>query len=113
MHEMSLCESIMQIIEQQAEREMFSRVTRVRLEIGRLACVESQAMQFSFEVVTRGTLAEGARLEIVWLPGHAWCMTCAMMIEVDRRFDTCRICGGQPVPSQGGDELRVKDLEVE
>ncbi len=113
MHEMSLCESIMQIIEQQAQREIFSRVTRVRLEIGKLACVESQAMQFSFEVVTRGTVAEGARLEIIWLPGQAWCLTCSQVIEVGRHFDTCPVCGGQPLPPQGGDELRVKDLEVE
>ena len=64
MHEMSLCESVLRIIESEAPVQGFSRVTRVCLEIGHLAGVEVEAMRFGFDVVTAGSLAAGARLDI-------------------------------------------------
>ena len=63
MHEMSLTESIVELIEE-GRKQGFSRVRVVRLEIGALAQVEPEAMRFCFDAVTRGTLAEGARLDI-------------------------------------------------
>jgi len=65
MHEMSLAEGVLQVIEDAAQRDRFSKVTAVWLEIGQLAGVEPQAMAFCFDAVTRGSVAEGARLEIV------------------------------------------------
>ena len=53
MHEMSLCEGILQVLEDQAEVQQFSRVKAVWLEIGALAGVEPSAMTFSFDVVCR------------------------------------------------------------
>ena len=70
MHEMSLCESIMQIIEDEAQRQGFERVIRVRLEIGRLSGVEIEAMRFGFDAVTRDSLADGAELEIIEAAGY-------------------------------------------
>jgi hydrogenase nickel incorporation protein HypA/HybF len=113
MHEMSLCESVLQIMEAQARSQGFSRVHRVRLEIGALAGVELEAMRFGFEVVTRGTLADGAVLEIIELPGRAWCLECSRQVAVDRRYDPCPGCGGYSLRVTGGDELRIKDLEVD
>jgi hydrogenase nickel insertion protein HypA len=94
MHEMSLCESILQICEDEARRQGFKRVTRVRLEIGRLSGAEPEAMRFSFDAVTRGSLAEGAVLEIIDMPGTVvqWTETvfneaavCFAMMELDMR----------------------------
>lgn len=113
MHELSLCESMMHVLEEQARSEAFSRVTLVRLEIGALSCIEPEAMRFSFDVVTRGTLAEGARLEIIPTLGKAWCMTCAQAVSVGQRFDACPRCGDELLPPTGGDELRIKELEVD
>ncbi|MBF0257172.1 MAG: hydrogenase maturation nickel metallochaperone HypA [Gammaproteobacteria bacterium] len=113
MHELSLCESILQVIETEAQRQGFGRVMRVRLEIGRLSGVEPEAMRFGFDAVSRGTLAEGAGLEIIDLPGRGWCMACARELEVQQRFDPCPHCGGYQVQVSGGDEMRIKDLEVE
>lgn len=113
MHEMSLCESILQIVEEQAEAQSFKRVRRVRLEIGALAGIENEAMHFGFDVVTRGTVAHEAVLEILDLPGRAWCMECAREVQVSERYDACPECGGYQLQVTGGDEMRIKDLEVE
>ena len=113
MHEMSLCEGILQILEEQARSQDFRQVKTVCLEIGALAGVEAEAMRFSFEVVSRGTLADGARLEIRELPGEAWCMQCAAPVAVARRYDSCPRCGGHQLQVTGGEEMRIKELEVD
>ena len=113
MHEMSLCESIMQIIEDEAQRQGFGRVIRVRLEIGRLSGVEIEAMRFGFDAVTRDSLADGAALEIIELPGTAWCLPCGCEVEVRQRFDACPQCGSYQLQVVSGDQMQIKDLEVE
>jgi hydrogenase nickel incorporation protein HypA/HybF len=88
-------------------------VHRVRLEVGALAGVELEAMRFGFEVVSRDTLADGAVLEIIELPGQAWCLGCSSPVAVERRYDPCPKCGSHQLQVSSGDELRIKDLEVD
>lgn len=113
MHEMSLCEGILQVLEDQARAKDYRRVKTVWLEIGALAGVEPGAMHFSFDVVCRGTLADGCRLEIIELPATAWCLACARTVEVAERFAACPECGGYQLQLTGGDEMRIRELEVE
>lgn len=113
MHEMSLCESILQIIEQQAEPQQYRKVTAVWLEIGALSGVEIEAMRFSFDVVMQGTLADRARLEIISVPGQAWCLQCHENVVVQQRYDACPVCGGYQLQVNGGDQMRIKELEVQ
>ena len=112
MHEMSLTESVVDILREEATRQGFSRVRTVWLEIGVLSGVEPEAMEFCFDVVTRGTLAEGAQLEIVRMPGRGWCPNCEKTVALAERFGTCPECGGYRVRMTGGDEMRVRELEV-
>lgn len=113
MHEMSLCESIVQIIEEQAAIQSYTRVKTVRLEIGPFACVEPEALRFSFEVVSRNTLANGAVLDIITTPGSAWCSRCRRGVSIGQIYDPCPDCGSLSLEIKGGDEMRVKELEVE
>ena len=68
---MSLAEGMLQIIEDHAAKAGFARVKTVWLEIGALSGVETEAMRFCFDAVTRGSVADGAALEIVVVPGTA------------------------------------------
>ncbi|WP_176692101.1 hydrogenase/urease maturation nickel metallochaperone HypA, partial [Enterobacter hormaechei] len=54
MHELSLCQSAVEIVQQQAEQHGVKRVTGVWLEIGALSCVEESAVRFSFDIVCQG-----------------------------------------------------------
>ena len=112
MHEMSLAEGVLQVIEDAAQRDHFSKVTTVWLEIGQLSGVEPQAMAFCFDAVTRGSVAEGARLEIVATPGVGWCMAGAKSVPMNEVFGECPDCGGYQLQVTGGTEMRVKELEV-
>ncbi len=110
MHEMSIAESVLGIVEETARREGFSRVAEVRLEIGRLAAVEVEALRFCFDAVVRGSLAEGAALAIEETPGTAWCFGCNDTVSVDSRGEPCPRCGGARLQVSGGTDMRVKDL---
>ncbi|WP_206201930.1 hydrogenase maturation nickel metallochaperone HypA [Terasakiella sp. SH-1] len=112
MHEMSLCESILQIMEEQAVQQNFTTVQSVRLEVGPLSGVEIEALRFGFEVVTRNTLADGCALEILETQAQAWCMECAELVEIKERYDACPKCGSHQLQVSCGDELRIKDMEV-
>jgi hydrogenase nickel incorporation protein HypA/HybF len=112
MHEMSLCEGIREIVEDQARRHSADRIARVRLEIGRFAGVEKRALAFAFDVVMRGSVAEGAALEMIDLPGKAHCYDCGGTVEIENRLDPCPDCGGGRLMPVSGDEMRIRDLEI-
>ncbi|CUH68470.1 hydrogenase nickel incorporation protein HybF [Thalassovita gelatinovora] len=112
MHEMSLCEGIRDVIEDQARIHAIKAVKRVRLEIGSFSGVEKKALEFAFDVVMRGSVAEGALLEMLDLPGRAMCYDCMKEVEIDDRLAPCPECGGGKLMPVSGDEMRIKDLEV-
>jgi hydrogenase nickel incorporation protein HypA/HybF len=101
------------ILEEQAAAHAYSRVKTVRLEVGPLATVEPEALRFCFDAATRGTLAENAKLDIVTTPATAWCFSCGESVTISERNGVCPKCGGYQVQAAGGDELRIKELEVD
>lgn len=112
MHEMSLAEGVLQLIEDAARQQEFSKVTTVWLEIGQLSGVEVEAMKFCFDAVIRDSIADGARLEILATPGTGWCMQCSMTVPMSEVFGECPQCGSYQLQVTGGTEMRVKELEV-
>ena len=113
MHEMSLAEGVLQLVEDTAQRERAQRVKLVVLEIGRLSSVEPEAMRFCFEAVTRGSIAQDASLEIVVMPGLGWCMPCGAEVEMAESYGACPRCGSYQVQPTGGLEMRVREIEIE
>ncbi len=112
MHEMSLALSVLQIVEDAARPHLPARVTCVRLEIGALAAVESEALRFCFDAVTRGSLAEGATLEIELAPGRGLCLACGQEVVVEAMVADCPGCGDGPVQAVGGTQMRVRDFDI-
>lgn len=109
---MSLAEGVLQLIEDAARQQEFTKVITVWLEIGQLAGVEPEAMRFCFDAVMRDTLAAGAELQIIAIPGAGWCMQCAATVALSEVFGACPACGTYQVQVTGGTEMRVKELEV-
>lgn len=112
MHELALTENLVEILRQQAASQGFTAVRRVILEIGLFSNVEPEAITFCFGVATRGTLAEGAVLEIVRPPGRGYCPRCRQQVTVTVREQACPDCGQPGWLLIGGEELRVTELEV-
>lgn len=113
MHELSIAESLMSLIDDESSRKGFGRVTRVGIKLGALGHVEPAALLFCFDVVTRGTIAEGAHLDLGIVPGTGWCARCQRSVAMSQRYDLCPACGQSHVQMTEGDELRLTELEVE
>ncbi len=113
MHEMALTESIVEITVEAAKKQGAEKVKRVFVDVGALSHVEPDALQFCFAAVSAGTIAEGAELEIDGVPGAGWCLDCGKTVALAERFGACPECGGAHVQMTAGDELRVREIEVE
>lgn len=112
MHEMALAASVVEAIEAHAASEAFTKVERVVLEVGVLSCVDPHALEFGFDAVTRGTCVEGARLEIEAPPGTAQCFGCGNIVTIAKKGEGCPDCGSFQLVVTGGEELKIKSLEV-
>ncbi len=112
MHEMALCEGVLQVLEDHAASQGFEQVKTVWLEIGELSSVEIDAMRFCFNAVMRGSIADQARLQIIETPGEAWCMQCSSKVPLHQRYDACPECGGYQLQIVAGDEMKIRELEV-
>jgi hydrogenase nickel incorporation protein HypA/HybF len=113
MHEMSIAEGILQLIEDTARQQNVRRVSAVYVEIGRLSSVEVESLRFCFDMVIKDSIVDGARLEIIDLPGVGWCGDCNQSVPMDDKLGGCPRCGGSRMQVTGGTEMRVKELEVE
>ncbi|MBP1751458.1 MAG: hypA [Geobacteraceae bacterium] len=110
MHEMSITQGVVEICESTAAGR---RVLSVVLEIGELSNVIPEAVEFCFEACTKDSGLEGARLTIERIPGRGLCRECAEEFAVKAYYGSCPSCGGYHVDIISGEELRVKELEVE
>jgi hydrogenase nickel incorporation protein HypA/HybF len=113
MHELALSQNIIDVVCRQAAADGARRVRRVRIAIGALSPVQPNAIEFCFDAVSRGTLAEGAVLDIDRPPGRAHCQSCDRVVTISGYGERCPVCGGQRWVLVGGDDLRVLELEVE
>lgn len=113
MHEMALGQGLVELLEEQAVQQGFTRVKKVTLSLGDLGHVDPDSLAFCFDVVTRGTLAEGAKLIIERPPGEAHCWDCGITVTVQSRADACPVCGKHRLSIIGGDEMSIRELEVD
>lgn len=113
MHEMSLAENIVQLINDAARDQQFTRVKTIWLEIGQLACVEKESLRFCFDVVAQDSIAQQARLEIIDIAGQAICMECQQAVPIASYYEACPDCGNTVLQTTQGTGMRIKEIEVE
>lgn len=106
MHELAITRNIVAIVSEKAKTE---RVRRVTIEIGKLSAVFPQAVRFCFEVVSRGTVLEGAELDIVEIDGTAECRACGTHFSLEHLYGRCP-CGSSDLTRLTGEELLVKEM---
>jgi hydrogenase nickel incorporation protein HypA/HybF len=108
MHELGITNGIVEFC---AERAGAERVTRVRLEIGQLSAMLPDAVRFCFDVCAKGTVVEGALLEIIETPGRALCRDCNREMAVTQLFGRC-CCGSAHLLVIAGEELKIREMEL-
>lgn len=110
MHEMAITQGIIELcLEHAGDR----RVTALDVEIGELSSIVPDAIEFCFEACSRETQLEGARLNIIRIPGAGHCQECGRQMPLKELYDSCHYCGSSRVAIVTGEELRVRAIEVD
>lgn len=112
MHEMSLVQSILDIVFEEAKRHQLGKITAVNLVVGRLTAVVPDQMKFAFELLTEDTPAAGASLNMEFVPARAACSQCGHEYEVHDSDFLCPQCRGAGLVMSGR-ELQIASIEGE
>jgi hydrogenase nickel incorporation protein HypA/HybF len=113
MHELSIMDSALSLALDQARQAGARRVHVIRLRIGALSSVVPEALQFAFEALAPGTLAENAALEIEKVPARFHCAACASDFESENLFAECPGCHQPCGDLRAGREMELASLEIE
>jgi hydrogenase nickel incorporation protein HypA/HybF len=113
MHEISIAESIIDIAEAKAREQKSLCIQVIKIRLGQFTTIAREALEFAFDVVSQGTLADHARLEIEIVTMVVNCVLCGPIAEPVREL--CLICPkcGLSLTIISGEELQVEYIEVE
>ena len=115
MHELSIAEALQKQVSAWI-KEHGGRVKRVTVELGRLCGVDPAGLKSVWPVAAAGSgdpALRGVELELVELPLRFVCPTCGARCEAERLVWSCAACGAEPLRREGGNELLLKELELE
>ena len=113
MHELAVTQSILEIAVQHAQQAGAQRITRINLVIGQLASVVDDSVQFYWDMISEGTLAQGAQLQFERVPTEFRCLDCGQTFKPTQTAFECPHCLGPHVRINKGEELRVESIEIE
>jgi hydrogenase nickel incorporation protein HypA/HybF len=113
MHEFGITQEILRAVLEASDAAKATRVNIVHVTVGELTEVVPDALQFAWEALTPGTIAEGAVLEVAETAGSSLCLQCSEEFTHDRYDRVCTRCGSFATKVVAGDELRIDDIDVD
>ncbi|MHA2390544.1 MAG: hydrogenase maturation nickel metallochaperone HypA [Promethearchaeota archaeon] len=122
MHEFSFAYNIFKVAEATALKYKAQKITEVLLEIGELTLIVPELLQRSFEMATKGSIAEGAKLIITLTPGKIQCRDCSKISDVSLNKDAqltglqlfkCSHCGSNNTEIVEGKKANVKNIKIQ
>lgn len=113
MHELSITEHLLDHCIHEAESQNASRIRTIRLCIGQLRGIVPDCIQIYLDMLSEGTIAEGAQIEAEFLPVKVLCRDCGMEGEITPHHLFCPHCGGLRLKILSGKEFYIKSMEVD
>lgn len=110
MHEVGLMQGLLNMIDTYSREYRLRKISRIVLHVGKLSNAVPEALQFAFEAISPGTLADGAELIIEQVDGRSKCTVCGYEFASSLGMWTCPECN-QPVVIIAGQELHLQTLE--
>ncbi len=110
---MTIAASVIQTVTERAKREGARKVTRIDLEIGELAGVMVESLEFCFDVARKNTLSGEATLNIISVPATGRCEDCGHQFHPETHFSFCPECSGCRVSIEAGMEMKIKSFNYE
>jgi len=113
MHELSIAQNIIEIVQQYVPGAAMADVRSVRVRVGRLSGVVADSLEFSFSAIVAGTALGSARLNIEHVPAICRCEGCKGEFEATEFVFVCPGCGSVNTRLISGSDLQVVDIDLE
>ncbi len=113
MHEISMMQNTLDIAIAEAQKRQATKIDRLTVNIGELSGVVPEALEFAFEVLIRGTMAENAQLEINPIAVVCYCQKCDLQFQPDSYIYECPQCQQISIDIIKGRELELASLVVQ
>ncbi|NOZ45686.1 MAG: hydrogenase maturation nickel metallochaperone HypA [Chlorobi bacterium] len=113
MHEMSIAMNIIDIAIEQAKKEKADRIVEVELEIGTLAGIEFESLNFAMEISVKNTMLEKSAIHINKIQAIAECIDCGKRFKTENLFNNCQKCKSYNTKLIKGKELKVKSIVID
>ena len=112
MHEMSIAQSIIDIVEKELASHGVEQLKAVNIAVGKLAAVVPEQLAFCFSMITLETSLAGATLNIREVPPGYTCVTCGEEFTFGEMSILCPRCGDTNIDLTSGRELTIESIEV-
>jgi len=113
MHELGVTQSILRIALHHAQQAGAVHIKEVNLVIGELSSIVDDSVQFYWDMIAQGTIAEGAILNFTRIPAMLGCQACGHEFLMDRQEFICPACGSQKIVVAGGEEFYLESIDVD
>ena len=112
MHELAVTESILEIAMQAAKERAATKVTDIYLRLGQLSSIVDESVQFYWDVISQGTLAEGAQLHFTHVPARLRCKDCGTEFGLSEELTPCPACQSIALEIIQGEEFQVDSIDI-
>jgi hydrogenase nickel incorporation protein HypA/HybF len=112
-HELAITESLLKIALRHAKQAGAERITQLNIVVGELSSIVDDSVQFYWDIISEGTIAEGAELHFERIEGRLRCLSCGHVFPLNHEDFICPVCGAKEVVTVGGDDLRLESIEIE
>lgn len=113
MHELAVTESLLTLTLKHANQAGATRVRSINLVIGQLSSIMDESVQFYWDFVAKGTIAEGAELFFERVPALLSCKDCGCEYAPDGRDLVCPTCSGVNIQIIKGEEFNLDSIDID
>jgi len=113
MHEYAVTQSMLDTVVREAGKSGAKKITEIRLVIGDLSTILDESVQLYFDLLSEGTIAQGAKLIFKRIAARFLCKECGNDFEKPARGFDCPKCGGFALPTEVGREFYIESIDVE
>jgi hydrogenase nickel incorporation protein HypA/HybF len=113
MHELAVCQALIEQVERIARQQAARRVVSIELSVGRLSGVEPKLLEHAYPVAAAGTLAADAALRVEVVEARVRCRSCGTETDVQPNRLLCGACQGWQVDVIAGEEMLLQRVELE
>ncbi|TNF65194.1 MAG: hydrogenase maturation nickel metallochaperone HypA [Gammaproteobacteria bacterium] len=112
MHEFSICQNIIQIVDQKLNQVSQTRVEKIILTIGKLAAIDIESLKFWFPVAVKSTSLDSATIEVTEIEGSAQCISCHQQFDLEKLYQACPFCNSYDRKILSGMEMLVQKIQL-